>query len=211
VEEPAACSFISQALSKSTTLAMRASEITARSTPLGAITWVPAQKELALSFDVVKNRVCDELDTWVLEPELIDLFDFVVSMGGRDAGFINELLDFACTFVDSKQRQLRLSAFALVNKMPQQTPRAKIAVLMRAYRNMPNKTYCPCPEGWWPREDMAHLVVLEQVLHYLQGTCKSAVADMPLPKQHTFKANTHVLAAEAYARWRGMKAIVWRR
>ena len=118
-----------------------------------------AQTELALSCDVVKNRVCDELDTWVLEPELIDLFDSVVSVGGRDAGFINELLDFACTFVDSKQRQLRLSAFALVNRMPQQTPRAKIAVLMRAYRKMPNKTYCPCPEGWWPREDMSTLGV----------------------------------------------------
>ena len=96
VEEPGACSLISQALSKGTTLAMRTSEITALSTLLGAVTWVQAQNELALSVDVVKKRVCDELDTWVLEPEFIDLFDFVVSMGGRDAGFINELLDFAC-------------------------------------------------------------------------------------------------------------------
>ena len=53
---------------------------------------------------------------------------------------------------------------------------------------------------------MMTLGVWEQVLHYFQGTCKSAVAEMPLPKQHTFKANTHVLAAEAYARWRGMKS-----
>ena len=34
-----------------------------------------------MSFDVVKNRVCDELDTWVLEPEFLDLFGFVVNMG----------------------------------------------------------------------------------------------------------------------------------
>ena len=140
VQEPTACSLIVQALNKGTTLAMRTSEITARTTLLGAVAIVQAQKELALSFDVVKARVRDELDTWVIEPELIDLFEFVVSMGGRDAGFTDELLDFACTVVDSKQRQLRLSAFALVNKMPAQTPRAKIAVLMRAYHKTPNKT-----------------------------------------------------------------------
>ena len=164
VEEPGAYSLISQALNKGTTLAMRTSEIIALSTLMGAITWVQVQKELALSFDVVKHRVCDELDTWVLEPEFIDLFVVVVSMGGRDAGFINELLDFVCTFVDSKQRQLRLSAFALVNKMPTETPSATIAVLMRAYRKTPSRTYCPYPEGWWSREVKAPLVVLEQAL-----------------------------------------------
>ena len=127
---------------------MRTSEITALSILVGAVSTVQAQKELALSFDVVKERVRDELDRWVLEPEFIDLFEFVAHMGGNDAGFIDDLLDFACSYVDSKQRQLRLSAFALVNKMPAQTPRAKIAVLMRAYRKSPSRTYCPWPEGW---------------------------------------------------------------
>ena len=148
---------------------------------------------------------------WVLDLESIDLFELVVHMGGASAGFIDELLDFAGLFADSKQRQLRLLAFAVLNKMPTETPRAKIAVLMRAYRTTPNKTHCPCPEGWWSKEDMSTPGISEQVLHYFQGTCRSAVADMPLPTQHTFKANTHVLATEAYARWRGMKAIARRR
>ena len=59
VEEPAACSRNSQALSKSTTLAMRTSEIMALSTFPGAVSTVQAQRELARSFDVVKESVRD--------------------------------------------------------------------------------------------------------------------------------------------------------
>ena len=56
-----------------------------------------AQSELALSFDVVKQRVRDEFDMWVLELECIDLFDLVVIIGGKkNAGFIDDLVDFAC-------------------------------------------------------------------------------------------------------------------
>ena len=64
---------------------MRTSEITALSKILGAVATVQAQSELALSFDVVKQRVRDEFDMWVLEPECINLFDFVVTMGGKKA------------------------------------------------------------------------------------------------------------------------------
>jgi hypothetical protein len=144
VEEPGACSLISQALSKSNTLALRTSEITALAAAAGAVAIVQAEKEISLSFEAVKERVRDELDIWVLDPEFIDLFEFVVTMGGQTAGFIAEPLEFAATFVDSKQRQLRLSAFAMVNKMLAQTPRSKIAVLMRAYRKPPNRPWCPC-------------------------------------------------------------------
>ena len=70
----------------------------------------------------------------VLDPELIALFEVVVTMGGQTAGFIGELLDFAATFVGSKKWQLRLSAFAMVTKMLARTPRSKIA---RAYESLP--------------------------------------------------------------------------
>jgi hypothetical protein len=75
---------------------MRTSEITALSQILGAVATVQAQSELALSFDVVKQRVRDEFDMWVLELECIDLFDLVVIIGGTNAGFIDDLVDFAC-------------------------------------------------------------------------------------------------------------------
>ena len=75
---------------------MRTSEITTLSQILGAVATVQAQSELALSFDVVKQRVRDGFDMWVLEPGCIDLFDLVAIMGGKSAGFIDDLVDFAC-------------------------------------------------------------------------------------------------------------------
>ena len=156
MEEPGACSLISQALNKSTTLGLRTWEITALAAVAGAVSMLQAEQEIALSLEAVKERVRDELDIWVLGPELIDLFEFVVTMGGQTAGFVAELLEFAATVVDSKQRQLRLSAFAMVNKMLAQTPRSKIAVLMRAYRKPPNRTWCPCPESFWARRTRGH-------------------------------------------------------
>jgi len=131
-------------LNKSNTLALRTSETTALAAVAGAVATTQTKQAIALSFEAVKDRVRDELDSWLLDPEFIDLFDFVVTMGFQAAGFIGELLDFAATFVDPKQRKLRLSAFATVNRMPTTTPRSKMAVIMRAYRKPPNRTWCPC-------------------------------------------------------------------
>ena len=89
--------------------------------------------------------------------------------------------------------------------MPAQSPRAKIAVLMRTYRKTLNKTYCPCPEGWWSMDDIWSLELSEQALQYFQVTCKSAVADMSAQKLQTSKATTSFAAAEVYARWRARK------
>jgi hypothetical protein len=62
---------------------MRSSEITALTKIMGGVATVQAQSELALSFDVVKQRVRDEFDMWVLELECIGLFDLVVIIGGQ--------------------------------------------------------------------------------------------------------------------------------
>ena len=83
VEEPGGCSLISQAINTGQALALRSSEITALSAVAGAVTMVQAQAELSLSFEAVKERVRDELDMWVDDPEFIDLFEFVVTMGGE--------------------------------------------------------------------------------------------------------------------------------
>ena len=55
-------------LSKSNTLALRASEVTALAAVAGAVTMVRAEKEVSLSFEAVKERVRDELDMWALGP-----------------------------------------------------------------------------------------------------------------------------------------------
>ena len=166
---------------------------------------VQTEEEIALSLEAAKERARDELDSWVLDLELIDLFEVVATMGGHSAGFIDQLLELAAVFVDSKQRQLRLLAFAMMHKMPTGTPRAKSAVFARAFRKPPNRTWCPCLEAFWHKEEEATLVVQEQALQYFHDTRKSAVADTPLAKLQSFKANTICVEAEVYARWRDTK------
>ena len=44
------------------------------------------------------------------EPEFIELFDFVISLGANRNSFLQGLFEFAERFVDRKKRELRLSA-----------------------------------------------------------------------------------------------------
>ena len=151
-EEPSACSLISQALNSGQQLALQTSELTALAVLTGSVT-LELESAVAgcVSFETVKAKVRHELDMYVDQAEFIDLFDFVVSMGAGKNSFIKLSLEFGSMFVDQKQRQLRLCAFAEVNKMPLDTPRCKIAVLMRAYRKPPSRTWCPTPEAAWGR------------------------------------------------------------
>ena len=54
------------------------------------------------------------------------------------------IVDYASMFVDSKKKRLRLMAFAVVNKMDVNFPKAKVAVIMRAYRK-PEPHVVPVP------------------------------------------------------------------
>ena len=151
-EEPSACSLISQALNSGQQLALQTSELTALAVLTGSVTReLESAVAERVSFETVKAKVRHELDMYVDQAEFIDLFDFVVSMGAGKNSFIKLILEFGSMFVDQKQRQLRLCAFAEVNKMPLETPRCKIAVLMRAYRMPPARTWCPTPEPAWGR------------------------------------------------------------
>ena len=115
--------------------------------------------------------------------------------------FIPQLLEFGTKFVAPKQRQLSLQAFAEVNNVPLQYkyPRVKIAMLMRAYRKPPNKTWCPPPEPTWNQQAKTQSMgKLESVLRYFQSTCKPAVAGMPPLRWAQLRANVACAAAEAF-------------
>ena len=152
VEEPTACSLISQALNTGQQMAFKTTELTALAVLTGAVT-----RELesavagAVAFQTVQDKVRAELDHYVDMPEFVDLFEFVVNMGAGKQSFIPMLLDFGSKFVDQKQRQLRLDAFAAANKLPLEVPRCKIAMIMRAYRKPPTRSWCPTPEAAWAR------------------------------------------------------------
>ena len=98
-----------------------------------------------------------ELDSAAEDPDLDQLFDFLISIGVGKNTYFDELADFQRIFVNSKLRQLRFGAFGVVNKLNAKFPRVKIAVIKRAYRKTPAGGWCPNPEGAW-------LAVSEQIL-----------------------------------------------
>ena len=199
IEEPTAGSLISQALNNVQHMALRTSELTAMAVLTGAV-GLALESAVAgeVAFESVQEKVRDELDMCVDTPGFMDLFEFVVNMGASKNTFIPQLLEYGSKFVDPKQRQLSLQAFAEVNKLPLQVPRVKVAMVMRAYRKPPNKCWCPAPEPTWANRDIRSLEKLEAVLHYLQRTCKPAVAGMPPLQVAALSANFHCAAAEAF-------------
>ena len=110
------------------------------------------------------------------EPEFVELFEFIISLGGSCNAFVAELIDFGQKYVDQKKRHLRLHAFVELNKMKPEFPRAKIAVIKRAYRKKPNFGFCPMPEVKWSNSAYIDMERLEHLLHYFHVDCKPAVA-----------------------------------
>ena len=107
----------------------------------------------------------------------------------------------------AKQRQLRLAAFAEASKLPLQTPRTKVAMITRAYRKPPSKTWCPVPESTWGKSAPQDLQQLEVLLHYFQVTCKPAVAAMDSQLKAALHANVACAAAEAFITCKSQSAL----
>ena len=147
IEEPGAASIISQALNKGQDAAMSTTELTAVAVLRGEIVkqriTVDTAQEVA--YESVKERVRKELDTYVDEPDFMDLFDFLVGVGAGVNSYIEGLLDFGSRFVDAKLRRLRLGAFAEAGKIDDRCPRVKIAVLKRAYRKKQPRDFAQAP------------------------------------------------------------------
>ena len=99
VEEPEACSVISQALNTGQALALKTTEVTA----LAALASACAKESEAaiankVTFETVRRKVRHELAEYVDDTEFIDLFEFVVDLGALRAPFVLRLLEFAARF-----------------------------------------------------------------------------------------------------------------
>ena len=199
VEEPTGASTISQALNKGQEFALRTTELTALAVLTGEVIAQQSGRFQELAYETVREAVRHQLDVIVDEPEFIEMFEFVVNMGGGNNTFLPEILDFGSRFVDAKHRQLRLQAFTEVNKMCVECPRSKVAVLKRAYRKKPSYGYCPTPEAKWSKLEVKELQILEDVLQYFHVDLKTAVAaDRGEQAQAVFFANVDCAAADAF-------------
>ena len=118
VQEPHAASLISQAFNEFTEMAMRTTELTAISVLKGEII-VQMNKDVSqqVAYQTVVDAVSSQLGTAVADPDLPEVFDFLISNGVGKNFYIDDFLDYCGVFVNSKKRQLRLSAFGLIDKM----------------------------------------------------------------------------------------------
>jgi len=199
LEEPTAASIISQALNKAHELALRTTELTALSVLKGEII-VQMGKDVMkqVAFQTVREKVRVQLDSAAEDPDLPEVFDFLINAGVGRNTYIQDLLDFAACFVDSKKRQLRFSAFAVANKILEQAPLTKIAVMKRAYRQKPCLGFCPNPEAGWASFTWPTLENLEALLRFFHGTCKASLDTLTPQSRLKLLSNIDVTAADTF-------------
>ena len=182
VEEPDAADLISAALNSPHQMAMRTTELTAISVLKGEII---AQSKLSeeVAFQTVVERVRQRLQCAADDPDLPEVFDWLISTGVGNNGYIDQLLEWTGVFVDGRLRQLRFSAFAVINKMCENGVWTKMAVLKRAYRSNATNGFCPSPEKEWGDVKWAHLKSLEELLRFFHVTCKEFMQNIEARKR----------------------------
>ena len=199
VEEPFAAAVISRALQKGHELSLRTTELSALATLKGEIIrQLGKDVSQRVAYQTVRDRVQLQLDSAAEDPDLPEVFDFLINAGVGQNAYVTDLQDFAGCFADSKKRQLRFSAFGVVNKIKEQAPLTKIAVLKRAYRKKPSLGFCPNPEPAWAAFSLAALQPLEGLLRFFHSACKSSLEKLPPQSRLKHLANIDHAAAETF-------------
>ena len=179
IEEPTAASIISQSLNIEQELGLRTSELSAVAILKGEIiTQMGSDLSQKVAYKSVIAQVRRELKIAADDPDLPDVFDYLRSLGVRKNTYVDYLLQFGSAFVDSKKRQLRFSAFAVVNKINHDFPLTRVAVIERAFYKKPCNGFCPNPESQWTEIDPVYLTFLEQILFYFHTTRLADIVTM---------------------------------
>ena len=199
VEEPTAAGIISQALNIPHQMAMRTTELTAVAVLKGEII-VQMGKDLSqrVAFQTVRDKVKSQLQTAADDPDLLEVFDFLISTGVGHNSYVDHLLEFGSQFVNSKKRQLRFSAFAVINKMCAKAVWSRMALVKRAYVKKPVHGFCPSPESPWAEFSEAHLQKLEDVLRFFHVGCKDIVDQMEPPSERIWWKSSNTIGMEQW-------------
>ena len=200
IEEPSAASIISQSLNLEQEVALRTSELTAVAILSGEMI-IQMGKDFSqkVAYKSVIAKVRCELRMAADDPDLPDVFDYLRSLAVGKNTYVDRLLQFGAAFVDSKKRQLRFSAFAVVNKIDHDYPLTRVVVIERAYRQKPNHGYCPNPESQWTEIEPLFLNLLEQMLFYFHTTRRADVDKLEPFEQNMFLANVQCSATNAFS------------
>ena len=207
VEEPKAALIISQAMNNPHQLAMHTSELTAIAVLKGEII-VQMSKDVSqrVAFETVRDRVRKELSSTADDPDLPEVFDWLISAGAGKNSYVDEFLEWTAIFVDSKKRRLRYTAWAVVNKMASGAVWARVAVLKRAYRKKPTLGYCPSPEVMWGYCGWLYLEVLEDLLRFFHVVCKPCTDALKPQSRIQLLANIDICATDEFDRVKSSKS-----
>ena len=89
-EEPGACAMISNALNKGHEIVLRTAELTALECLTGELSLqANALTARAVSFESVREALRRQLDDYVDEPDFLEMFEFVINLGGSDHTFVS--------------------------------------------------------------------------------------------------------------------------
>ncbi len=159
--EPTGVSIVSQSLSKRVDFALLTSVVAALREVCSAVDKeVEAAVADQIIFQDIRIKATQQIDRIVQDLDFVELFGFIVGLGSTRAAFIPVLLEFGQAFVNSKRRGLRLSAFRIANKLSDQVPWVKVALIMRCYwKGVPTRSgagveaisWCPHPEAFWAK------------------------------------------------------------
>ena len=199
VEQPNAASLISQAQNLPHQTAMRTTELTAVAVLKGEIiVQMGPTLSQTVAFQTVRDRVRAQLHTAADDPDLQEVFEFLISNGVGKNAYVDQLMEWTQTFVDSKKRQLRFSAFAVINKMYDLGVWTKPAVIKRAYRQKPTNGFCPSPEAAWGEFPWPHVQKLEDMLRFFHVSCKDSIDKLKPQSRIQLLGNIDIAAADAF-------------
>ena len=198
VEEPDAAPTISTAINELSQVAMRTTEIQAFKVLKGEII-IQMSKDVGqtVAFQTTVKRVRSMLGPAADDPDLVQLFDFLISNGVGKNFYIDDFLHWANVSINPNKRRLRFAAFIPINNMCA-LPLSRCAVAKRAYRGKPTAGYCPNPESAWGSFTMEQLTPLEEILRFFHVQCKGLLKEIPVKARVQLLGNVDIAAAEAF-------------
>ena len=208
LEEPQGCSQISQALNMGNEIALATSEATALATLSETVTFAIKNSQMThraamtVAFEAVKQSVALELKEFVSRESFVDMFEYVMNMGANMSPFIPKLVDFTSIWVNSETHRLPLIAFKEANKIPNDYPLIKLAIIQRAYMMRPNSQgFVPVPEASWGRVTKPYLHKLDQLLKYWDVELRKSIASMDAKFDQYVTASAATNAAAAFIKY----------
>ena len=198
VEETDAAAIISTAFNELSQAAMRTTELQAIQVLKGEII-LQMSKDVgqAVAFETTVARVKSILGPAVDDPDIVQLFDFLISNGVGKKSYIDDFLHWTTSSINPNKRRLRFAAFVPINNMCP-LPLSRCAVAKRAYRGKPTGGYCPNPEHAWGLFTQEQLTPLEELLRFFHVQCKDLLSGWDVKARLQLLGNVDIAAAQAF-------------